>query len=135
MMRVPCKIADSQIHGQGVFATEDIKRGTVIWKFSRIFDKIVMQYVRIQAPKDEQTKFMERCYVNANYPDDFILCGDEAAWLNFPVPPEEANIELGGVVDGQDILVARRDIKAGEELTVPPESDADYARKIAERSN
>jgi len=78
---------------------------------------------------------MERCYMNPDYPDDLILCGDEAQFLNFPVPPEEFNVELGGTVDGQDILVARRDINAGEELTVPPESDGDYERKLAERQS
>ena len=135
MMRVPCKVGDSSIHGQGVFATRDVKKGEVIWTFSRIFDRIVMHYVRVQAPKDEQAKLWERCYVNPNYPDDVILPGDESQYLNFPIPPEEANIELGGVVDGQDVLIAARDIKAGEEFTVPPESDGDYARKIAERSN
>ena len=135
MMKVPCKISDSSIHGQGVFATQDVKKGELVWQFSRIFDRIVMWHVRVRAPKDEQEKFMERCYMNPDYPDDLILCGDEAAWLNFPVPPEEANIELGGVVDGHDILIAARDIKEGEEFTVPPNSDADYARKIAERQS
>ena len=132
-MKVPCKVQDSPIHGQGVFATRNVKKGEVIWKFSRLFDRIVMHYVRVQAPKDEQNKLMERCYMNPNYPDDVILPGDEAQFLNFPVPPEEANIELGGVVDGQDVLIARRDIQAGEEFTVPLESDADHARKLSER--
>lgn len=59
------------------------------------------------------------------------MCGDEAQFLNFPPEGEKANIQLGGVVDGQDVLITARDIKAGEELTVPPESDADYSRKIA----
>lgn len=133
MMRVPCKVGDSQIHGQGIFATQDIKKGAVIWQFSRIFDRIVMSYVRVQAPKEEQAKFLERCYGNPAYPDDLIMCGDEAQFLNFLVPPEEANITLGGVVDGQDVLIAARDIKAGEELTVPPESDADFERKMDAR--
>ena len=133
MMCVPCKVGDSKIHGQGVFAKYDIKKGEPIWRFSRIFDRIVMAYVRIQASKAEQSKFKERCYVNPNYPDDWILPGDEGQFLNFPIPPEEANIELGGVIDGQDVLIAARDIKAGEELTVPPGSDADYQRKMSER--
>jgi SET domain-containing protein len=135
MMRVPCKIGDSSIHGQGVFATQDIKKGELVWVFSKIFDRIVPFHVRARAPKSEQERFVERCYMNPDYPDDLILCGDEAQFLNFPVPPEESNVELGGTVDGQDILVARRDIKAGEELTVPPESDGDYERKLAERQS
>lgn len=135
MMKVACKIADSKIHGQGVFAVEEIKKGTIIWQFSKIFDRIVMLHVRVRAPKDEQLKFMERCFMNPEYPDDLILCGDEAQFLNFPTPEELANITLGGVVDGQDVLIAARDIAPGEELTVPPESDADYARKLAERKN
>lgn len=133
MMTVRCKVADSPIHGQGVFAVEDISKGTKIWEYSRVFDRIIMFHVRKRATPAEQDKLMERCYLNPDYPDDVVMCGDEAQFLNFPVPPEEANIELGGVVDGQDLLVAKRDIKAGEELTVPPESDADYERKLAQR--
>lgn len=135
MMWVPVEIKPSPIHGYGCFAGNDIPKGTLIWSFSRIFDRYISEHVRKRATIQEQQKLFERGYVNRTYPDDIVMCGDEAQFLNFPVPPEEANIELGGVVDGQDVLIAKREIKTGEELTVPPESDADYERKIAQREN
>jgi len=135
MLRVPVEIKPSAIHGQGCFATAEIKKGTLVWSFSRIFDHLILEYVRFRGTREEQEKLLERGYANPSYPSDIIMCGDEAQFLNFPVPPEEANIELGGVVDGHDVLVARRDIKAGEELTVPAESDADYERKISQRKS
>lgn len=135
MLWVDVEIKPSRVHGYGCFAKNDISKGTLIWSFSRIFDRYISEHVRKRATIQEQEKLFERGYVNRTYPDDIVMCGDEAQFLNFPVPPEEANIELGGVVDGQDVLIARREIKAGEELTVPPESDADYERKIAQREN
>src|SRR6267142_4095646 len=133
MLRVPVEIKPSAIHGYGCFAVAEIKKGTVVWSFSRIFDHLIHEYVRARAPKVEQEKLLERGFAHPIYPADIIMCGDESQFLNFPLPPEEANIELGGVVDGYDCLIAKRDIQVGEELTVPPESDADYERKIAQR--
>jgi len=133
MLRIPVEIKPSPIHGYGCFAAFDIKKGTVIWTFSRIFDRLIMEYVRYRGTKEEQEKLLERGYADPTYPADIIMCGDESQFLNFPIPPEEANIELGGVIDGHDVLVARREIKAGEELTVPPESDASYEQKMSKR--
>jgi|SRR5215471_7454251 len=131
MIRVPVEVKLSPIHGCGCFARADIPKGTLIWKFSRIFDHLVMQHTWQRASKEEQAKLWERCYANPNYPSDLVMCGDEAQFLNFPAEGEKANITLCGVIDGQDVLIAACDIKAGEELTVPPESDADYPRKMA----
>jgi uncharacterized protein len=132
-MRIAVRVADSPIHGQGCFVLENVPRGTLVWKFSSIFDRIILRYTRERVSKEEQVKLFHRCYANPRYPEDWIMCGDEAQFLNFPAPPEVANIKLGGVVDGQDVLFAARDIEAGEELTVPPESDALYDQKMVER--
>jgi len=131
MIRVPVEVKPSPIHGCGCFALQDISKGTLVWQFSRIFDRQIMEHAWQRASKEEQAKLWARCYVHADNPTVLIMCGDESQFLNFPPEGEKANIELGGVVDGQDILLAARDIKQGEELTVPPESDADYPRKKA----
>jgi hypothetical protein len=59
-----------------------------------------------------------------------VICVDEAQFLNFPRVGESANLCLGGLQDGEHLLLAAVDIPAGTELTVPPESDTDYARKM-----
>jgi hypothetical protein len=42
---------------------------------------------------------------------------------------------LGGLQDKEYLLLAAVDILAGEELTVPPESDAVYLRKMEAYGN
>jgi hypothetical protein len=75
----------------------------------------------------------ERGFINPAQPEIWVLCIDEAQFLNFPKRGEAANIELGGLLDGEHLLLAARDIEEGEELLVPPESDADYERKMEGR--
>lgn len=72
----------------------------------------------------------QRGYVNPQDPEVIVLCIDEAQFMNFPPPDQPANLHLGGLQDGEHILIAAQDIAIGDELTVPPESDADYQRKM-----
>jgi SET domain-containing protein len=130
MIRIPVTLKDSPIHGTGVFAARDIPKGEVVWLFSRIFDHLISEHLWVRASTQEKAKLFERGYRHPDYPADFYMCGDEGQFLNFPHPGEESNLELGPMVNTQPVLRARRDIKAGEELTVPPESDADYERKM-----
>jgi SET domain-containing protein len=133
MMRVPCTIGESKIHGLGVFALADIPAKKVVWSWSRIFDHPISEYVWVHIPEGERDKLLERGYRPPNRPEVIVMCGDEAAYLNFPAQGEEANTVVSGYIDEYDVLAAAREIKAGQEITVPPESDADYERKIANR--
>lgn len=130
MIRLPVTVAPSALHGLGVFALIDIPKGTVVWSFSRIFDHLIIEYKWAMAGAEEKAKLFERGYRNPDYPSDIYMCGDEGQFLNFPPRGEESNLELGPYINEQPSLLSRRDIKAGEELTVPPESDADYERKM-----
>jgi uncharacterized protein len=130
VMRLPVTLGPSAIHGMGVFALIDIPKGSVVWGFSRIFDHLIPEYKWVRAGADEKAKLFERGYRNPEYPADIYMCGDEGQFLNFPPRGTEPNLELGPFVGEQPSLIAACDIKAGEELTVPPESDADYERKM-----
>ena len=128
MIRVPVELKSSSIHGTGVFAKENIVKNDTVWYFSRIFDRLVPEHLWARGSDQEKAKLFERGYRSDEY-DGIFLCGDEAQFLNFPPESEESNLVLGSVINEQPVLQARRDISAGEELTVPPESDADYERK------
>jgi SET domain-containing protein len=132
MMRVRCKVQDSPIHNQGLFAAQSIAAGTVVWSFSTLFDRSINEHVYSHASKPEQVKLFSRGFRNPHAPNVLVLCGDESQFLNFPLPENDPNIVVSGAIDGYDILVAARDIDIGEELLVSPESDYDYLTKVAQ---
>jgi hypothetical protein len=130
MMTVSVEIRKSSIHGSGVFAAYPIPEGSVVWMFSPGVDrKIPMTQVKYGDPLE--TRFIqERGYINPNRLGQWVICVDEAQFLNFAPQNEKPNLRLGEEQDGENMLIAARDIAEGEELTVGPESDADYVRKI-----
>jgi hypothetical protein len=132
MMTVPVEIRRSDIHGQGVFALEKIPDRRVVWTFHPGLDFTLSDYAVRYADPDATEFIYERGYLNPDRPQ-WVVCIDEAQFLNFPKEGEKANLALGGEMDGQRILIAARAIEPGEELTVPPESDGDYPRKIKKR--
>jgi hypothetical protein len=129
MLTLPVEIKRSEIHGYGVFATCDIHEGAVVWMFDPIDLRWPAWAVENWEPRLKNYA-KQRGYVN--HKGQLVLCIDEAQFLNFPRNGEKANLRLGGLQDGEYLLLADIDIPAGTELTVPPESDSDYERKIKE---
>jgi SET domain-containing protein len=107
MLKVKTFIASSNIHGLGVFAAHDIKRGTLIWEegFERIFteDEVnamppdIQNIIRIRGWKDTFDGLYRLSIDN----DQFTNHSDDSNTMMMP--------------DGT--LVAKRDIVAGEEIT------------------
>jgi SET domain-containing protein len=133
MMRVPVTVGKSAIHGLGVFAIDPIRKGTVLWQYEPGFDHQVSEYSIKYGEKRIQDFVRERGYINPDDPQVWVVCVDEAQFWNFPKRDEPANTELGGLVDGEFLILAARDIEPNEEITIPPESDADYERKMKGR--
>jgi hypothetical protein len=131
MMMIPVEIGRSPIHGQGVFALHSIRAGTVIWQFNPSLDQKASAGLLKYAEEPVRDFVMDRGYLN--FHGDWVVCVDEAQFLNFPNPHELANTKLGGKQDGEFLLLAARYIEPGEEITVPPESDSDYERKMEAR--
>ena len=101
-----------------------------MWMFSPGLDRrISVEAHKFLEPRARDF-ILQRGYINPGAPDEIVLCIDESQFLNFPPPSQPANLQLGGIQDGEHILLAAHDISAGEELTVPIESDADYQRKM-----
>lgn len=110
MMTVRCYLAPSAIEGLGVFATQTIAQGEVIWKFDPVFDHIFPVSYILDQP-DHVKEFLERyTYVHPTDPELMVLDSDEGRFMNHSDQPNTdfTNPEVG---------IALRDILAGEELT------------------
>jgi uncharacterized protein len=132
MMMIPVEIKKSEIHGLGIFAVEPICKGQVLWEFTPGLDRKVSDYAVQFAEPRKRAFIMERGYFNAKN-SHWVLCVDESQFWNFPANGLPANCVLGGEQDGENLIIAACDIAAGEELTICPESDADYKRKVEAR--
>lgn len=107
MLTVNTYISKSDIHGIGVFASDDIKTGTIVWKqgFERIFTEQefellpnnIQHIILIRGWKD----IIDGLYRLSIDNDQFINHSDSANTTSLP--------------DG--ILVAVCDIAAGQEIT------------------
>lgn len=133
MMRVPVTVGKSTIHGLGIFAVSPIPKGTVLWQYEPGLDRAVSEYSVNYGEKRIYHFIRSRGYINPLRPKVWIVCIDEAQFWNFPKRGEPANTELGGEVDGEFLILAARDIEPNEEITIPPDSDTDYSRKMEGR--
>lgn len=109
MMTVRCYLAPSKIEGLGVFATQHIGHGEIIWKFDPEFDQ-VFSTDYIQRQPDHIKEFLERyTYAHPSDPRMMVLDSDEGRFMNHLDQPNTdfSNPEIG---------VALRQISAGEEL-------------------
>lgn len=112
MLRVPARTGPSAIHGTGVFATEKIPCGTVIWVLDRGLDREFTPDELEQLSPDEYEQIKPYLYVDLATGKS-VLCGDDARYMNHADSP---NTSTRG-----NTTVTIRDVEAGEELT------ADYA--------
>ena len=118
--RVPYEMRPSAIAGRGVFATEPIERGTLVWEYA--VGRSVLEYrseaelrKRLENTTDEEARFLlEHIYVWKDAAVEII--DDAKIWNHTPNPntgyhPDDP--EIGAGLGSY----ALRDIAAGEELT------------------
>jgi uncharacterized protein len=129
MMMIPVDVRKSEIHGLGIFAVEPIRKGEVLWAFYPGLDRSVSDYAVEFAEPRKRAFIIERGYLNQKN-SHWVICCDESQFWNFPRNGDQANCVLGGEQDGENLIIAGRDIAVGEELTICPESDGDYKRKL-----
>lgn len=128
MLMVKTKVKPSRTHGMGLFADQDIKKGTVTWRFMPGLDLIVPQDILLQISEPSRKQFLNYCYVD-KYTKNFILCFDDERFINHS---EKPNIIQSDVEDETlGVEIAARDIKKGEELLCDyREFDFDVSRKL-----
>lgn len=110
MYVVPMHIAQSEIHGIGIFASRNISKGEVVWKFNPAVDREFTSE-EIEACPPRIKLFLE----TFAYSEDnkrFVLCCDGGMFCNHS---PNANTTTG-LDDPQNTMIASRDILAGEEI-------------------
>jgi len=109
MMLVKTYLATSKVQGTGLFAAEDIPKGTLVWQFVPGFDVIISKSDFVLLPDIAKDFLAHFGYYNADE-GGYILCVDDARFFNHS---DDANTD-----NTQEIgTVASRDIKKGEEIT------------------
>ena len=111
MMMVDTELRPSAIHGLGVFTTEPVRAGQLIWRFDSRIDRVFSDAELGDMP--ERLQAYLRTYSTLH--DDlklWVLCGDNGRHFNHSDTPNTRSL---GIAFGDDI--ASVDLPAGTELT------------------
>ena len=116
MLLVKTKVAPSQVHGLGVFADEFIPRGARIWEYNDAVDDRFDASRLIDLSEDEQEELLKHTYINPRT-KLYVFCGDDARYMNHSDAPNTEDIGYDeGLVNGEGVTIAARDIQPGEEI-------------------
>jgi hypothetical protein len=110
MLVVKTKIGPSKIDGIGLFAAQPIPKGTVVWKYDPGIDRLLSEEEVTRLAKPIQERFHNYAFFDTKY-SKYMFCGDDGRFFNHSDTP---NCDDGK----EDITIALRDIREGEELTV-----------------
>lgn len=115
MLLVKTYLAASKIEGIGVFAGEDIQKGTTTWKFEPGFD-LAFSPEEVEEMPPLLQQFMKRYSVLSMVSGTYVLCNDDARFMNHSATANLESVVVEGGVE--KIARASRDIRKGEELTI-----------------
>jgi hypothetical protein len=105
LFRAEVKVATNPKMGLGLFATEFIPKDSVVWKFVEGVDiKISIDEVE-QMSEPQQEYFNKYAWIEKEY---YYSSCDHTNFVNHSYQPNLKNVD--------EILIAIRDIKPGEEL-------------------
>jgi hypothetical protein len=128
MLMVKTRLGPSEIAGIGLFADQDIPEGTVTWKFFAGYDLLLTGDEIGRLPEPARTSLLDHSYRDPAS-GLYVLCIDNARFMNHAAAPNTAGVHAGGSIEGYDI--ATRDVRKGEELTCDYRLfDADVAIKL-----
>lgn len=113
MMIIKTHVQASKIHGLGLFASEFVPKGTIIWKFTPGFDQKFTEEQLIALPPLLQI-YMYTYAWKSNKSGLYCLASDNGKYCNHS---EEPNV-LSEYRDNEDevISIASKDIQQGEEM-------------------
>ena len=114
MLLVKTILAPSDIEGLGLFAAENIAKGTIVWKFVPGVDALLDASEIESLPAVAQDICKRYAYLDPAS-KKYVLCGDDARFENHSENPNTAGAYPAGEPFGLD--VATRDIKKVEEIT------------------
>src|SRR5271169_947644 len=107
MLLIKTYLAVSPIHGIGLYATEPVAKGTVIWRYDERVDRRYTKKERQDIPDLARSFLATYSYPEGIGSDVYIVDGDHARFMNHSDSPN---------TDARVDTIATRDIFAGEEL-------------------
>lgn len=111
MMMVDTELKPSAIHGIGVFLTEPVKAGQLIWRFDSRIDRVFTDAELQEMPESLQ-RYLRTYSTLHDELKLWVLCGDNGRHFNHSDTPNTRSL---GAAFGDDI--AAIDMPAGTELT------------------
>ncbi len=113
MLKVKTQTKQSEVHGIGLFADQDIPEGTVVWEFDSNIDISITKEVYESLP-DVQKQFFDHYGYWSDELNLYICAADGWRFTNHSECANVVTVNSSTGNEGQD--VATRDIKKGEEL-------------------
>ena len=111
MLMVETELRASAIHGIGVFLSEPVRSGQLIWRFDSRIDRVFADAELAEMPQQLQQFLRTYSTLHAEL-GLWVLCGDNGRHFNHSDRPNTRSL---GIALGDD--VAAEDIPAGTELT------------------
>lgn len=108
MLTVDHVVRPSAIHGLGVFTSEYIKKGQIVWRFNPIVDHEISIEDLAALPESAVGRICRHAeFVESRM--TFILCSDGDYYMNHADDPS--------LIDDGTVMIAARDLHPGCELT------------------
>ena len=111
MMMVETELRASPIHGIGVFVTEPVRAGQLIWRFDSRIDRVFSGDELDEMP-EQLRRFLHTYSTWHSDLNLWVLCGDNGRHFNHSETPNTRSL---GIAFGDD--VAAVDMEPGTELT------------------
>jgi uncharacterized protein len=115
MFTIPTTLDRSEIHGIGVFSCEKVKEGSVVWVFNPRFDLLfsveeVESLPKVQRDLVRLYGYLDKQQFNGWY----VLHVGNDRFTNHSNNPNTKPVKNA---DCQYVMIATKDIQAGEEIT------------------
>lgn len=122
MMMVETELRPSPIQGIGIFLSEDVRKGQLIWRFDSRVDRLYSE-AELESLPPMMRSFIRRFSTWHDATALWVLCGDNGRHFNHSGTPNTISL---GIAFGDDI--AAEDIAAGTELTSDYRTICDHVR-------
>lgn len=117
MYLVPVEVKNSLIHGKGVFATADIPKDTVVWKFKKDHDQRLSVEAYEDLGHDEKKLAQKTAYLSPQSDMWVIPPPDDPACFTNHSKNANLSVVFDKKLSSEPIFIAKEDIAAGDEIT------------------
>lgn len=113
MLLIKNFMGPSRIHGMGLFAAENIRKGTTIWEFNPLVDLILSEENFDALPECAKEYFKIYSYRN-RVTGHYVMSFDNDRYTNHSPNPNTINKDF---YKEEGVTIAKSDIFLGEEIT------------------